>query len=653
MVALMQRRLFCTKISQSYHQLRLQWSVKQVTKSNFNDSLQEFKSHLSSSDFVAVSLQSTGSFSASWHRVSSFDTQETAYLKARRAADRFQLLQFAVCPFIISGSEVTAHPYNFHLFPRDELNIGMPSYSFSCQTSYLTAMAREGFDFNACIYDGISYLSRAQELVAKVRMGNPIAINNVMKPSSQATVADAVFVERVRSRVKHWKKACTDSSSRKTDEVLVKSLRKLVLGGEQYGSRPCMTIDVCSERQVQLVLEMLGEFSDDLVALKIPTKGGGTQAVRVVLTSSKEDRNLFERELQKVEEEQNKKIRGFREVIDLISASQKPVVSHNTLNDFSVIHSKFIAPLPYNMDEFLCSLQSVFPHIFDVNHLMKEIGPLENVTNIHAAVSYLKNRFFAPIDMEISHRASLDQGKMHGKNVVRICHLFAKLCSVLKFIPGAIQSSNENVTSILHGYANVFKSCCGSSQESVDGGIRIWTKSPRKVGCENLVFLWGFRDSLSARMLKSLLQGSHDLFSEGFDVCLVDNSCAIVVFLRPNLSQSFLDVMSSEGITGPLRELVSEGLRAAGYETYKRACSLGLWETDLACSLDKASATPDCFSQSGSETKPSEIYWCNDLMINLEDLCEEDGKEEAKTFRSKVQFWREEVVQSHSFLLFD
>lgn len=39
-------------------------------------------------------------------------------------------------------------------------------------------------------------------------------------------------------------------------DALVKSLQKLVLGGEQYGSRPCMTIDVCSERQVQLALEV-------------------------------------------------------------------------------------------------------------------------------------------------------------------------------------------------------------------------------------------------------------------------------------------------------------------------------------------------------------------------------------------------------------
>lgn len=29
-----------------------------------------------------------------------------------------------------------------------------------------------------------------------------------------------------------------------------------MLGSEQYGSRLCLTIDVCSERQAQLILEV-------------------------------------------------------------------------------------------------------------------------------------------------------------------------------------------------------------------------------------------------------------------------------------------------------------------------------------------------------------------------------------------------------------
>ena len=39
---------------------------------------------------------------------------------------------------------------------------------------------------------------------------------------------------------------------------------------------------------------MLLDFSDDIVPLLIPAKSGTTLAVRVVLTRSKEDKELFE-----------------------------------------------------------------------------------------------------------------------------------------------------------------------------------------------------------------------------------------------------------------------------------------------------------------------------------------------------------------------
>ncbi|XP_028119395.1 poly(A)-specific ribonuclease PARN-like isoform X1 [Camellia sinensis] len=109
---------------------------------------------------------------------------------------------------------------------------------------------------------------------------------------------------------------------------------------------------------------------------------------------------------------QNNRVRGFREVIDLISTSQKPVVAHNSLSDFTFIYSKFLSSLPSSMDEFRCSVRLVFPHILDVSHLMKEIGLMKKVTNLPAAISSLKRRFFAPIDMKISHQ---------GKSLLHTC----------------------------------------------------------------------------------------------------------------------------------------------------------------------------------------------------------------------------------------
>nr|XP_043622638.1 poly(A)-specific ribonuclease PARN-like isoform X2 [Erigeron canadensis] len=611
-------RFLCSETSKFFNQKQTPTHrpIKQVTKSNFSDSLSQLKTQISGSDFVAVSLQKTGSYSSPWHRILPFDTAEIAYLKAKYAAERFQILQFAVCPFSIRADanhyKLIAHPFNFHLFPRDELKLGMPCYSFSCQPSYIASMAKEDFDFNVCIYDGISYLSRAQETAAKHLTGNPVSSNYAVQPSTTRSVADNVFVERIKSRVRNWISACKRSDMR-SEDALVSSLRRLILGGEEYGSRPSLNIDVCSERQVQLVFEMVKSHYSNVVPLAITSKGGGTQFVRVVLTSSQEDRELLKKELRNMEEEQSRRLCGFREVIDFISASQKPIVAHNLLNDFTFIHSKFLYPLPPTMDEFTSSLHSAFPDILDVNHLMKEISPLTKYSSLPAATSYLKRNFFAPIKMVIPQKGSMEESKNHGHGVVRISELFAKLCFILRILPQAEYHNPDGPS--LKRYTNVFSPDSNNFQDSDEADdISIWTNNPMKISINNLVFLWGFRSGTSAGKLKNLLSKSHNLLSEdhAFDVRLVDNSCAVIVFWKDGLSEWFLDAIDSgDG----LRELAAEGMMAAGYDTYKRICESEILGVDLADSL----AEFDRISEAHTK-EPQEVYWNSDLMINFDDL---------------------------------
>ncbi|XP_042504772.1 poly(A)-specific ribonuclease PARN-like [Macadamia integrifolia] len=472
--------------------------------------------------------------------------------------------------------------------------------------------------------EGISYLSRVQESSAKERIGSPISRIHPVKSSLTPSVADSVFLERTRSRVRHWMNACKDPIPTKgTDDALVKSLRKLILG-EMYGSRPCMSIDVCSERQVELVLEMLIEFSD-LIPLIIPDKSGGPGAVRVVLTSSEEDKKLLERELENLEEEENKRVRGFREVIDAISVSQKPIVAYNCLTEFTFIHSKFLASLPQSMSEFMCSLRFAFPCILDVNYLLKEIGPLKKAKNLPAAMSYLKRQFFMPLDMELPHQGFSEQEHErmnHGHNVLRITQSFAKLCLILKVTPGTNQTVNDDLDNSLESYSNNFNPFCTSLQESIDAEGIVWMDNTRKVSTEDLAFVWGFRSGMSAAVLKSIFRGSHDVFSEDFEVRLVDKSCAIVVFWTPGSVEVLLNVLGSGAVgSGGLKEMISEGLRGAGYELYKRICRLGLWESNLAESLDRALEEPIPDVLGADSTKDlSEIYWSNDSVIKLEDL---------------------------------
>ncbi|KAG9446694.1 hypothetical protein H6P81_012822 [Aristolochia fimbriata] len=599
-----------------------QWrsKVKQVTKANFAVALEEIKTHINCSDFIAVSSQKTGAFSSSWHRPLPFDTPEIAYRKAKDAAERFEIVQFAVCPFRIQGSKIVAYPYNFHLFPRDELNINMPSYSFACQTSFLESMARQGVDFNLSINEGISYLSRVQEAKAKNSVSDPIPSIISVTSSSSPSVSDEIFMERIKTRIKYWRESCKHSGSA-ADEALLSSLRKIIQGSELYGSRLCTNIDVCSDRQVHLINEVVNSFFVDLVPLIIPDKNGGSKTVRVVLTSSEEDKTLLKSELQNREEEQSKQIRGFREVIDALSNSYKPIVACDCLSDFTFIHSKFLAPLPSCMAEFLCSLKLVFSNIVDLGHLWKEIGPLKKANNISAASNYLNRQFFVPFDMEIPLQAEEEEQKHHGHNVLRITNLFAKLASILKL---STDSGTVSAHHSLDDYSNIFYPCSPGLVEPTDAD-EVIIKNIKNASTDDLLFVWGFSDKLSPGEVRRQLHGVLTALSADFELRLVDKSCAILVFWTPGLAKALLqDMQDMQDISCgavdsvSLRALISEGLKVAGYEAYKRVCNLGVQEADLSNCLDEVlvEATNDMRTC----TEASEILWSSNDVIRWSEL---------------------------------
>lgn len=218
--------------------------------------------------------------------------------------------------------------------------------------------------------------------------------------------------------------------------------------------------------------------------------------------------------------------------------------------------------------------------------------------------------------------ATVNEGKIYGLDALRICYLFMKLCSILKISPNVIKSGNKHLAPELQDFTNIFHPCSIDTEESVNDDVRIWTNNTRMVSCEHLVFLWGFQFGLTAGKLKSLLRKSHDIFSGEFDVKLVDKNCAIVVFWEPGMSKAFVDAMNSEKISGFLRDLVSEGLRVARYDTYRTVCRVGLWESDLPESLERAMerSESDCNMETSSDTEFFNIYWFNDSVINVDVL---------------------------------
>lgn len=322
-----------------------------------------------------------------------------------------------------------------------------------------------------------------------------------------------------------------------------------------------------------------------------------------------------------MEQKKRMHIRGFREVIELLSTSQRPVVVHNLLTDFAFIHSKFLGPLPMSMDEFRSSLFLDFPHILEVNHLMKQIRPFNKSNNVPSAISYLDSRFFAPLDTDIPHRRESNNIDIHGHNVLRICQLFAKLCSILKIPLDVPEGGHTQLSSPLLHHYNAFSLCSSSSIDTIHQNVGIWKGDSRIVSVDNLVFLWGFQSGICARDLKDLLSNAHDLFSEDFDVRMVDETCAVVVFWNPGFSEQFLKTLhSGENISGKLKDMLAEGLNGAGYTTYIRACSSGLWNPVLAECLDQVMEETGIVSGVSSHLGQSITLGYGDDMIYLEDL---------------------------------
>lgn len=102
--------------------------------------------------------------------------------------------------------------------------------------------------------------------------------------------------------------------------------------------------------------------------------------------------------------------------------------------DCTFIHSKFIVPLPSEVDEFESSMHMIFPKVLDMIYLMKKSGTMRKVTNIRNALTFLNTHFFAPVDMEIPDQGqSLYLLMSHAKYRSFLIQLFHS-CHLANFV---------------------------------------------------------------------------------------------------------------------------------------------------------------------------------------------------------------------------
>ncbi|KAJ7562335.1 hypothetical protein O6H91_03G065000 [Diphasiastrum complanatum] len=640
-----------------------------VTRKNFKEALEQLKKQVQAADFVALDLEMTGVLSAPWRRNIELDTLNTRYYNLKDSAEKFQVLQCGVCPFQWdkAGNKYIAHPYNFYLFPRNERQFDGQARVFLCQTSSLEFLAKHQFDFNACIYDGISYLSREQEEAAKLHLGLSGESENLptkRELNSEVPLtrtSDVIFSERIRIQVGQWKDNLAISEQRHDSRMQVGSAAKASLENsvmhekssdpmvdvenESGGSGrhpvkwPSLHIDVMGDHQVKLVQQVLYRHYKNLVVVPVnKNRENGHKQVRVMFADSEEEKSAL---LTELAEDSKTRLRaqlledvGFRQVIDVVANSGKPVVGHNCMLDFAHIYSKFFAPLPADASEFCRSLHRHFPCIVDTKYLMKAEPTLRGIlantsTTLSVIYSYICQVLpskadnhninvlqkaadygtFQQVKLEVASEFQRYEGTSSkheaGFDAYMTGAVFAQLCHFLKIDATSIRSLPEQVklgemglasyTNLLYlGWVGQLVLDLTTGEEATGiKALRGRAMHRQNSYHENVVLIWG-NDSLGT--VQGLQKQLKDWFIDtayrpDVNIVLLDKRSAFLVFTCEQFAEELVSTYTNSINSGTPQssfaaKLIASGMRVARFERYERLCRSPLSTQTLAESAE-------------------------------------------------------------------
>ncbi|MED6175222.1 hypothetical protein PIB30_076387 [Stylosanthes scabra] len=646
--------------------------LKTVTTKNFEASLSELRDHVRASDFVAIDLEMTGVTSAPWRESFEFDRSDVRYLKVRDSAHKFAVVQFGVCPFRWdpSNHSFVAYPYNFYVFPRQEIEDLAPCYEFLCQTTSMDFLAKYQFDFNACIHEGISYLSREQEREAVRRLnstykGEHSEIGKLkdVRDIQMISMADMLFTERMKNKFSKWRDGLLQEQSQ--EEQITGTLKdsKQLFEVIFFKMHPAIKLSGFTSRQLKLIQLVIRKHFNDLSYVRVNSKDSGSQHM-VVYTDSKDELNLLLKEVKdenrKAEEKKIQNAVGFRHVIDLLSAEKKLIVGHNCFLDIAHVYSKFIGPLPGTPEEFVTSINKYFPHIVDTkilfnnNHVLQErmkrsrksLASAFSLFCPQIAVGSNSSDLDSPTHVKVNvevndlRSSSWNPGAKHeaGYDAFMTGCIFAQICRDLGVDYKHQESSPQQLAlnEKLQEYVNhLYLSWIHGDIIDLNTGDKVAESTPSnnpkrrylKILFENIVIIWGFPSQLKANDLRvciSKVFGPASVVS----VYHLDATAVFVQFSKPELVSDFLllkDTLErSDGpfsVLHPLAKVLEGGNTcAADYDTYKEIC-----------------ASPISEALFSKQAKAVGIKWKTKLVESHENIGAEGSVNSDKKFVEKTK----------------
>ncbi|XP_074303444.1 poly(A)-specific ribonuclease PARN [Silene latifolia] len=592
------------------------FSLKNVTKSNFDETLIDLTAHVKSADFIAIDLEMTGITRSPWRESFEFDRHDIRYLKVKDSVENFAVVQFGVCPFRWDPSQdsFVAHPHNFFIFPRQELPSDGPLYEFMCQTSSIGFLAKYQFDFNACIREGVSYLSRGQEDAALNRL-NSVYENwyhaEEVRDVPLVNMADILFSERMKIRLSEWHSSLLGNKS------TTLKLQGNIAGSKQqietvfFGLRPAIRLSGFTSHQLKLIELVSRKHFKDLVFVRAQ-EGSVLQKLIVYVESDSDKAKLLKEVKDGLHSQAIKTVEaavGFRQVIDLLAAEKKLIVGHNCFLDMAHVYHKFFGPLPSTVQDFVSDLHKSFPHIIDTKLLLNADNSLQQLmkkasTSLASAFSIICPEIASERASDIGERpcvkvevqvddmrsSNWNSGARHeaGYDAFMTGCVFAQSCTHLgvDFAAGnvAISDNLQNYINLLYltwNSGDIVNLSTGDITELPAVGPS--RRKFQNILHQNVVLIWGFPPTLKAAEIRKCISkvfGIHSVTS----IYNLDETSVFLQFSKTELVSEFLALKhrlettnNSVSVLHSLSKLLEGGkTRAAGYEIYKDICSSSL-----------------------------------------------------------------------------
>ncbi|CAO3570358.1 unnamed protein product [Mortierella alpina] len=307
----------------------------EILRENFQRELPYIKEAIEECEFIALDAEFSG-----LHTEPNKRTQQTTldegYEELRKSATQFLTVQIGITTFTFDPRNGTylAKPFNFFIFPTTAAGYSPQGRCFLTEASSLDFLAKNRFDFNKWVYQGVHYMTKAEE--------------------------ETYSKERTKMANNDFETIAVDAMNAQWLADVIASIKAWRVDGKAMNFINIQTHNAYQRRLVYQEVRRL--WPTELQAR------GQSGHISITKTTVKQLEIQQQQRHSDVQRDVENSI-GFRAVIDLLAACGKPIVGHNIVIDLAYILAQFVGPLPPTMEEYKKMIHNTFPNVMDTKYV--------------------------------------------------------------------------------------------------------------------------------------------------------------------------------------------------------------------------------------------------------------------------------------------